>query len=363
LHIYFFKKPHTKIVKLILLNKYCFMLNESLNTLVELDKQIKEEKLAADAAGSTPAGDPPNKEVVAEETEEEKATKAAALEAERLAKGEQNPSEPVVVSKEEEEYKGLSYDEIFAKKEEKKAEERERELLKKAKENPISKVVLEAVEKGDDVSKVLEAIKTTKPEDYSERQLFEMTLSAEDRAGDIDELFENFNSMPVSVKTALIEGKRNELKAQYEAVLNGFNSQSRQFETLMKAVPDGINSRVKELIGKEIEGIDITPALAVKIAEEAFDIAALSRYHNGGEYNFDLLMNHATRAIIAPAREKNIAKEAASAATRAVFEKVHSPDGGSADKGKQVASKTKLDADLEALQKYAESRNPFGKKN
>jgi hypothetical protein len=131
----------------------------------------------------------------------------------------------------------------------------------------------------------------------------------------------------------------------------------------MKAVPDGINSRVKELIGKEIEGIDITPALAVKIAEEAFDIAALSRYHNGGEYNFDLLMNHATRAIIAPAREKNIAKEAASAATRAVFEKVHSPDGGSADKGKQVASKTKLDADLEALQKYAESRNPFGKKN
>ena len=330
-----------------------------------IDKQIKEEELAK--VNNKPDGDPPappvEVPVIVDDAEKERLAAEEAARIEAAAKAAENTAISFVDA-DEEKFKGKTYDEIIAEKEQIKAEAKQKELLEKAKGNKAGKLVLEAIDRGEDVTKVLTALQTSNPKDFSEKDLFVMTLSEEERQGDIDELFENFNSMPGSVKTALIEGKRKELTAQYEAVLEGLNNRNdKEIEVLMKTVPEGINSRVKSLVGTKIEGIEITPNLAVKIAERAFEDATLSRYRKGGEFDFERLMEDVTGAIMAPAYRQAVAAKAKKEATAEAFEAIHSPDGKGTPTGSAPVKKSKLDEDVEVFNKYMESQNvQFSKK-
>lgn len=336
--------------------------------LKAIDKQLKEKEAAENAAKGS-ENPPAGTQAVAETTvvvddEAEKAAKLAAEEAEKIAKAAAAASPgPIVPDAEEEKFKGKSYDEIILEKEAAKAEAKRLEILEKANGNPVAKLVLDAVEKGEDVIKVLSAVQTAKPEDYSDKDLFLMTLSESERAGDTEELFEAFNTMPESVRRTLIEGKRNELKTQYESVLNGLKSQDRQIEDLMRTVPEGINSRVKSLVGTKIGEVEITPNIAVKIAERAFRDAVLPDYRKGGNFDFDGLISDVTEVIMAPAYKRMLVDSVKKETTAAAFEAIHSPSGQDSPMGSAPVPKTKLEQDLAALNKFAESSNPFKKKN
>ena len=313
-----------------------------------------------------------------EPTEEQKAA-AAAMEAERMkasaemdavAKAaKEQAKEPIVEQAESKEQKGVEekaeesikdWRDIIAEKEEKKRKEEEEAEFKKLLEDPIFKTIYKAKKNGQNPLEVLKTIPTVSADEMSEEQLFRLSVQGEDLTEDeIQDRFDNFMYQPESIRKAIFDSKKAELKKAQEEIY----SESKEFQAIKESGTKALaylDDATEKLKGAEIGGVKITKALQAEIFQKASSL--LPAFKSGNQFEAEKALDLAVRDIMYPHIVSQTAKAAESDAKRAAFKEIHNPDA----KGQPIAtgvatSKTDLQIQEEALNAYLEKqRNPFG---
>jgi hypothetical protein len=308
-----------------------------------------------------------------EKTEEQKAAEVAemaqrvekAVEMEAAAKVAQeqkaaNQEAESVDNKEEKEEDSKSWRDIITQKEEEKRKKEEEEEFKKLMEDPIVKTIYKAKKNGQNPLEVIKNIPTVNLEDVSDEQLFRMSVQGEDLTEDeIQDRFDNFMYQPESIRKAIFDSKKAELKKAQEEIY----SESKEFQAIKdngtKALAY-LDDATEKLKGVEVGGVKITKALQAEIFQKASTL--LPAFKQGTEFEANKALELAVRDIMYPHIVNQTAKIAESDAKRAAFKEIHNPDA----KGQPIATGTaaaKSDAQVqdEALNAYLErQRNPFG---
>jgi hypothetical protein len=308
-----------------------------------------------------------------EKTEEQKAAEVAemaqrvekAVEMEAAAKVAQeqkatNQEADSTENKEEKEEDSKSWRDIITQKEEEKRKKEEEDDFRKLMEDPIVKTIYKAKKNGQNPLEVIKNIPTVNLEDVSDEQLFRMSVQGEDLTEDeIQDRFDNFMYQPESIRKAIFDSKKAELKKAQEEIY----SESKEFQAIKdngtKALAY-LDDATEKLKGVEVGGVKITKALQAEIFQKASTL--LPAFKQGTQFEADKALELAVRDIMYPHIVNQTAKIAESDAKRAAFKEIHNPDA----KGQPIATGTaaaKSDAQVqdEALNAYLErQRNPFG---
>jgi hypothetical protein len=265
-----------------------------------------------------------------------------------------------VENKEEKEEDSKSWRDIITQKEEEKRKKEEEDDFRKLMEDPIVKTIYKAKKNGQNPLEVIKNIPTVNLEDVSDEQLFRMSVQGEDLTEDeIQDRFDNFMYQPESIRKAIFDSKKAELKKAQEEIY----SESKEFQAIKdngtKALAY-LDDATEKLKGVEVGGVKITKALQAEIFQKASTL--LPAFKQGTQFEADKALELAVRDIMYPHIVNQTAKIAESDAKRAAFKEIHNPDA----KGQPIATGTaaaKSDAQVqdEALNAYLErQRNPFG---
>lgn len=320
--------------------------NDPYAEVKKIDAEMKKKELEANGGS--------------QEDEAQKAAEAAKQEAENAAKekevqSSQNEAAKEVENKEEK----VSWEQIVAKnfEEETKKEEEEkaREREKKARENPFIASIIDTHLNGGDVSALLKEVNSVDPKTLDEKALFEMTLEKGTSQDDAETAFERFSELPKSTRDMLTESKRNQLISNMEKVKAAMN-QGNNDEVIKqeyKKSMDAIHSAVKDLNGKEINGVGISDRLAADIFTTATKLLKANRNNN----NFDQAQSFkdAVTLVTAPYIKEAAEKAGIEKGKVQAINEFHNPSA------KNDVKSTKANGDLTKEQKDIETTEAYTK--
>jgi hypothetical protein len=249
---------------------------------------------------------------------------------------------------------------IIKQNEEKKRKEEEENEFRKLMEDPIVKTIYKAKKNGQNPLEVIKNIPSLNVDEVTEEQLFRMSVQGEDLTEDeIQDRFDNFMYQPESIRKAIFDSKKAELKQAQEEIY----SESKEFQAIKDSGTKALaylDDATEKLKGVEVGGVKITKALQAEIFQKATTL--LPAFKQGTQFEADRALELAVRDIMYPHIVNQTAKIAESDAKRAAFKEIHNPDA----KGQPIATgvaSSKTDAQIqdEALNAYLErQRNPFG---
>jgi hypothetical protein len=303
------------------------------------------------------------KEIAAkEQAEKEKSEKVEPKVEEKApeVKAEETPVVPEVEDKK-------TWQDLLAEEHEQKLAEEKRKQFESLYEDELAKTILEAKRQGKDVRQVLKALAETDPSDFTEKDLFTMTLSGEKNEDgeplseyEIDEKYEQFQAMPKSIQNRIIETQKAELENKFKEATKVFSvtPQSEYADAAKKATEELI-SVIDNMAGKTLYGFDITKNIAKELYKEASE--QLKTTFNGGNFNVELAVEKAISVKMLPHLLNHTAKKAETDAKIELFKQFNTPSAT----GKPVITspvvKSKAEEQAEKLQAHANRyANPFG---
>lgn len=268
-----------------------------------------------------------------------------------------------IANKAIEEKEDKDWRDIIKEKEEKKRKEEEENEFKQLMNDPIVKTIYKAKKNGQNPLEVIKNIPTFNADELSEEQLFRMSIQGEELSEDeIQDRFDNFMYQPESIRKAIFDSKKAELRKAQEEIY----SESKEFQAIKENGTKALaylDDATEKLKGVEVGGMKITKALQAEIFQKATTL--LPAFKQGNQFEAEKALELAVRDIMYPHIVNQTAKIAESEAKRAAFKEIHNPDA----KGQPIAtgvaaSKSDIQVQEEALNAYLEKqRNPFGVKN
>ena len=229
---------------------------------------------------------------------------------------------------------------------------RKQERLAKAEENQFIKSIIDTHLSGGDVKALLKDADSIDPKSLDEKTLFELTLPKELSEYDKEIAYEKFYDLHDSTKAQIVETKRKELLDRQEQITKSLkdNPLERTKQSFQKAM-DNIHSAVKELNGKEVEGVGISD----KLAAEIFTTATRLLRANQNNDNFDEKQSFkdAITLVTAPYIKEAAIREGVKQGKVEALNKFHNPSAK--DDVKSTAAtgeKTKQQMDEEATEAY-----------
>lgn len=315
--------------------------NDAYAEVIKIDAELKQKELEAN--GGSQEAESQNKEEEAEKAKQLEAEKAANEAAEKLKTEQENKIgwEQIVAKNFEEESK-------------KEEEEKAQAKLNKAKENPFIASIIDTYLDGGDVSALLKEVNNVDPKTLDEKALFEMTLEKGTSEDDAKEAFEKFSELPKSTRDMLTESKRSQLISNMEKVKAAMN-QGNNDEVIKqeyKKSMDAIHSAVKELNGKEVNGVGISDRLAADIFTTATKLLKANRNNN----NFDQAQSFkdAVTLVTAPYIKEAAEKAGIEKGKVQAINEFNSPSAKNEVKStKANGDLTKEQKDIEAVEAYS----------
>lgn len=318
--------------------------NDPFAEVKKIDAEMKQKELEANGG---------NQEAEAQKKEEPKEEKTEPVNAEVKKEEEVKAPEPAA------EENKVGWEQIVAKnfEEENKREENEKAQAKlnKAKENPFIASIIDTYLDGGDVSALLKEVNNVDPKTLDEKALFEMTLEKGTSQEDAETAFERFSELPKSTRDMLTESKRNQLISNMEKVKAAMNqgNNDEAIKQEYKKSMDAIHSAVKELNGKEINGVGISDRLAADIFTTATKLLKANRNNN----NFDQAQSFkdAVTLVTAPYIKEAAERAGIEKGKVQAINEFHNPSA------KNDVKSTKANGDLTKEQKDIEATEAYTK--
>jgi len=325
--------------------------NDAFAAIREIDAEMKQKELEKEAQG--------NSEKEAEQqklaAEKEAADKLAAENAAKQTAESESQTKETQEAAAAQETK-LGWEEIVANnfKAQSEAEEaaRKQERLAKAEENVFIKNIIDTHLNGGDVKALLKDVDSVDPKSLDEKALFELTLPKGLSEDDKEIAYEKFSDLHESTKAQIVEAKRNELIKRQEEISKSLNDNpiERTKQSFQKAM-DNIHSAVKELNGKEVEGVGISDKLAAEIFTTATRLLRANQNNN----NFDEKQSFkdAITLVTAPYIKEAAIREGVKQGKVEALNKFHNPSAkDDVNSTAATGEKTKAQMDLEATEAY-----------
>lgn len=302
------------------------------------EQEAEQQKLAAEKE----AADKLVAENAAKETTEQKAAEAVAAEAvtaEAASKETKVGWEEIVANN----FKAQSEAEEAA---------RKQERLAKAEENQFIKNIIDTHLSGGDVKALLKDVDSVDPKSLDEKSLFELTLPKGLSEDDKETAYERFTELHDSTKSQIVESKRKELIDRQEEITKSLkdNPLERTKQSFQKAM-DNIHSAVKELNGKDVEGVGISD----KLSAEIFTTATRLLRANQNNDNFDEKQSFkdAITLVTAPYIKEAAIKAGIQKGKVEALNEFHNPSAKNEVKSTAATGeKTKQQKDEEATEAY-----------
>lgn len=233
-----------------------------------------------------------------------------------------------------------------------KAAEDKRKEYDELLEDDLAKTLLEAKKQGKDIKSVLKALSETDPSSFSEKQLFEMVLNGEKgedgqplTQADIDEKYEQFQTLPKSAQEKLIKSQKIELEQKFNEATKALksNPQNPYLESAKKANEDLLVA-VDQLAGKKVFGAEVTHKIAKELYVEAKE--QLKTAFNGKEFNVSAALEKAIAIKMLPYLVSDAAKKANTEAKLELFKQFNTPSAS----GKPVVTTEQLPKSKDQLE-------------
>jgi hypothetical protein len=322
--------------------------NDAFAAIREIDAEMKQKELEK--------AEQNNSEQEAEQqklaAEKEAADKLAA---ETAAKENTEAEQKAAAEKQAEENK-VSWEEIVANnfKAQAEAEEqaKKQERLAKAEENQFIKSIIDTHLSGGDVKALLKDVDSIDPKSLDEKALFELTLPKGMSAEDKETAYEKFSDLHDSTKAQVIETKRKELLDRQEQITKSLkdNPLERTKQSFTKAM-DNIHSAVKELNGKEVEGVGISDKLAAEIFTKATQL--LRANQNNDNFDEKQSFKDAITLVTAPYIKEAAIKAGIQKGKVEAANEFHNPSAKNDVKSTAATGeKTKVQMDIETTEAY-----------
>jgi hypothetical protein len=309
--------------------------NDPFAAIKEIDAELKEKELEKEAQGNS------------EQEAEQQKLAADKLVSENAAK--ETPEASIQETK-------LGWEEIVANnfKAQSEAEEaaRKQERLAKAEENQFIKNIIDTHLSGGDVKALLKDVDSVDPKSLDEKSLFELTLPKDLSEDDKEIAYERFADLHDSTKAQIIESKRKELIDRQDQITKSLNDNplertKKSFQSAM----DNIHSAVKDLNGKEVDGVGVSD----KLAAEIFTTATRLLRANQNNDNFDEKQSFkdAITLVTAPYIKEAAIKAGIQKGKVEALNEFHNPSAKNDVKSTAATGeKTKQQMDEEATEAY-----------
>lgn len=303
-------------------------------------------------------------EMAAKEEAQKNKSNAPAVETVE-AKRNEEPVVPAVENVSTDETK--TWQDLLADDHEKNIAEEKKKQFESLYDDELAKTILEAKKQGKDIRQVLKALSETDPSQFTEKDLFKMSMSGElNEDGEpladyeIDDKFEQFQSLPKSIQNKLIEGQRIELENKFKEATKVFTVKPQnEYAEAAKKATEELFSVIDEMAGKTMYGLDITKNIAKELYIEASE--QLKTTFNGSEFNAKLAVEKAFSVKMLPHLLNETAKRADTDAKIELFKQFNTPSSTGKPVVTSPVSKTKADEQAEKMQAHAQKyANPFG---
>lgn len=260
-------------------------------------------------------------------------------------------------------WKDLLEDELAVKEQEERKADMQ-ELLN----DELAKTLLEAKKQGKDIRSVLKALSETDPNDFTEKQLFEMALNGEKNEYgeplseyEITEKYEQFQTLPKSVQEKLMVSQKQELEQKFNDATKVLKAKSENpYMDAAKQANENLLVTVDKLVGRNVFGVEVTAKIAKELYVEA--VSQLKTTINGNVFNVESAIEKAISVKMLPYLISDAQKKANTEAKIELFKQFNSPSSS----GKPVVTtaqtpKSKDQISQDSLNAHAARySDPFG---
>jgi len=321
--------------------------NDAFAEIIKIDAELKQKELEKEQGNS--AQESKQQKIAADkEVADKLASESAAKE--KLEAEQKLAAEKAALENKE------GWEDIVAKnfkaQSEAEAEAKKQERYKKAEENPFIKNIVDTYLDGGDVKALLKDVDSVDPKSLDEKTLFELTLPKGLSEQDRETAYEKFSDLHDSTKAQIIETKRNDLIKRQEEISKSLNNNSDEVkkQAFQKSM-DNIHSAVKELNGKNVEGVGISDKLAADIFTTA--VRLLRANQNNNDFNETQSFKEAITLVTAPYIKEAAIKEGIEKGKVEAINEFHNPSAkNDVNSTAATGEKTKAQLDLEATEAY-----------
>jgi hypothetical protein len=225
------------------------------------------------------------------------------------------------------------------------------------------------------IKKAIKDIVEADPSEYSEQELFEMTIANElNEYGDPltkeekESQYELFKTMSKSVQDRTLSAQKAELENRFKEATKLFAPKSNDVDPATiesaKVAYDTLMVSLDEMVGKEVLGVNITNKIAIELHNEAKNQLKLT--FKGGNYDPQSALDNALAIKLLPHIVKDEVRKAESATAKRLFKEFHSPSAT----GKPIVTtpretpKSESEKVKDQMDSYTKRQNdPMGLKN
>lgn len=318
------------------------------DTMEEI-KRIDAEMKAEEAAKGNP-----NAEKEAQDKAEQDRIAAEKAESDKAAANKSE--EEIAAAKKAEEEKAAeqeNWEDIIAKRQKEREAEEERARKEKVYEDDFIKKIVEVKLNGGNVEEFVKNLSLSDPKDLDEKSLFLMTLPKDAEQDEAELAFEKFSELPESARKALVESKRADLIAKFEQTQKAFKNNDADAikENYTKSL-DFIHSSVKDLKGKDINGVTVSNGIAADIFDKAKQLLNANR--NNTSFNAENALEEAKLLITYKyVQEAAFTKGEQAGREKAILEYQNPSASRTVNSTSAKVDMTKDDKDVEAIEAYA----------
>jgi hypothetical protein len=224
---------------------------------------------------------------------------------------------------------------------------------------------------GKDPKEFVKTLHSVDPTSFTEKQLFEASISEEKNENgqplteqEVEEKWEQFQSMPKSIQQKVIDTQRNEYQKKYDDTAKSFKKadENPYLESAKKATEELVTF-VGKLVGTKVFGVDITDNIAKDLYKEASE--QLKTTFNGSVYDSKGALEKAISIKMLPSLVNEVKKAADTDAKLELFKHFNTPSSsGKPVQTTEIVQKSKEELQKEALDAHAQrAADPFGIKN
>lgn len=310
-------------------------------------KKIDAEMKAEEAAKGNP-----NAEKEAQEKAEQEKLAADKIEADKLAAAKSD-EEKAAAEKAEKEKDAENWEDIVSKRQKEKEAEEIKAKRDKAYEDEFIKKIVDVKLNGGNVEEFVKNLSTADPKNLDEKTLFVMTLPKNSEQDEVELAFEKFSELPESARKALVESKRNELIGKFEETQKSFKSNDAEtIKAEYNKSMDFIHSSVKDLKGKDIDGVSVSNGIAADIFNKAEQLLHANR--NNTSFNAQNALEEAKILVTHKyIKEAAFSKGEQAGREKAILEFQNPSATKTVNSTSTKVDMTKDERDVEAIEAYA----------
>lgn len=185
-----------------------------------------------------------------------------------------------------------------------------------------------------EIKKAIRDIVEADPNEYTEQELYDMTIAGElNEDGkpltreEKDSQYELFKTMPKSVQERTLSAQKAELENKFKEATKLFAPKSNDVDPTItenaKVAYDTLMVSLDEMVGKEFLGVNITNKIALELHKEAK--SQLKSTFNGTNYDPQSALDNALAIKLLPHIVKDEVRKAENATAKRLFKDFHSP--------------------------------------